>query len=228
MIVTTYPAQATLYWRVQANDETNTALDWSATGTFRQVLPAPKPSADNLKQSDTIPAWRWSAVPGAVAYDVRVAKPNGSAQQFQKIPTPAAVPVRLTGTGVFRWQVRSEFPQSGGGGTVPGAWSPVTSFTRTIPPPTGARAVVNGRSLLFRWQPRPGIKTYRIEVSAKPDFSQKIETETTETPALAPTLYQGGYLKGGTFYWRVVAIDADGNAGNFSTTKTFRLRAIKH
>jgi hypothetical protein len=222
---TTYPAQATLYWRVQANDETNTALDWSETGTFRQVLPPPKPSADNLKQSATIPSWRWSAVPGAVAYDVRVAKPNGSAQLFQKIPTPAAVPVQLTGTGVFRWQVRSEFPRSGGG-TVPGAWSAMSSFTRTIPPPTGARAIVSGRSLLFRWQARLGIKTYRLEVAAKPDFSQKVDTENTESPALAPTLAQGGFAKGGTFYWHVAAVDADGNTGNFSPTKSFRFRAL--
>jgi hypothetical protein len=225
--VTTYPAQATLYWRVQANDETNTALDWSDAGTFRQVLPPPKPSASNVKQSATIPAWRWSAVPGAVAYDVRVAKPTGSVQLFQKIPTPAAVPVQLTGTGVFRWQVRSEFPRNGGG-IVPGAWSTAASFTRTIPPPTGARAVVSGQSLLFRWQPRPGIKTYRLEVSSKPDFSQRFDSESTESPALAPTLFQSGYSKGGTLYWHVAGVDADGNTGNFSSTASFRFRASGH
>jgi hypothetical protein len=225
--VTTYPAQATLYWRVQANDETNTALDWSETGTFRWLLPAPTPAADNLKQSDTIPAWRWSAVPGAVGYDLQVAKPNGGTQLFQKLPTPAAVPTQLSGTGVFRWQVRSEFPRNSGG-IITSAWSPAASFTRTIPPPTGARAVVSGSSLLFRWQPRPGIKSYRVEVAAKPDFSAKVDSESTEAPLLAPTLYQGGYAKGGTFYWHVAATDADGNTSNFSPTKTFRFRARAH
>jgi hypothetical protein len=225
--VTSYPAQATLYWRVQANDETNTALDWSDTGTFRYLLPAPTPSADNVKQSDTIPAWRWSAVPGAVAYDLQVAKPGGGMQQFGKLPTPAAVPLSLSGTGVFHWQVRSEFPKNSGG-TIAGAWSAPASFTRTILPPTGARAVVSGSSLLFRWQPRPGIKQYRLEVSSKPDFSAKIDTESTEVPLLAPTLYQGGYAKGGTLYWHVSATDADGNTSNFSPTKTLRFRARAH
>jgi hypothetical protein len=223
--VTTYPAQATLYWRVQANTETNTALTWSDTGTFRQVLPPPKPSASNLTRSDTIPTWRWSAVPAAVAYDVRVAKPSGGTQDFRNIPTPAAVPVQLTGTGVFRWQVRTEFPRTGSG-TVPGAWSAGVNFTRTILPPTSARAVVSGRSLLFSWAPRPGIKTYQLEVSTRADFSQKVDTETTEGPTVAPTLNQGGYAKGGTFYWRVAAVDADGNRGNFSPTRTFRLRGF--
>jgi hypothetical protein len=82
--------------------------------------------------------------------------------------------------------------------------------------------------LLFRWQQRPGIKTYRLQVSTKPDFSQMVDSETTEAAALAPTLYQGGYAKGGKFYWRIAAADADGNTGNFSPTKTFRYRAFKH
>jgi hypothetical protein len=73
-----------------------------------------------------------------------------------------------------------------------------------------------------------GIKTYRLEVAAKPDFSQKVDSENTESPALAPTLNQGGFAKGGTFYWHVAAVDADGNTGNFSPTKSFRFRALGH
>jgi hypothetical protein len=87
---------------------------------------------------------------------------------------------------------------------------------------------VSGRSLLFRWQPRPGIKTYRLEVSSKPDFSQRFDSESTESPALAPTLFQSGYSKGGTLYWHVAGVDADGNTGNFSSTARFRLRAGHH
>ena len=42
MSTTTYPAQSTLYWRVQANDYNTNALTWSSTGTFKQVLPTPQ------------------------------------------------------------------------------------------------------------------------------------------------------------------------------------------
>jgi hypothetical protein len=218
---TNYPAQATVYWRVQPNDETNTALTWSKTGSFRRELPAPTLAASNLRKADTIPSWRWASVPGAVAYDVRVTRPNGGQQVFSSIPVPAAVPVKLSGTGVFRWQVRAEFPR-GTGGTVPGPWSKIAPFTRTVPPPAHLGASVSGRTLLLHWTARPGIKTYRVEVASRQDFSQRVDTETTEQTALAPTLTQGGYGKGGVFYWHVAAVDADGNQGSFGPTRSFR------
>jgi hypothetical protein len=218
----TYPAQAVLYWRVQPTDETDTALTWSEAGTFRHVLPPPTPSSSNLRQSATIPAWRWSSVAGAVGYDVRVTKPSGGQQTFNNILVPAAVPVQLSGTGVFRWQVRADFPK-GTGGTVPGAWSSISPFTRTIPPPTGATSTAGANTLLLRWRPKPGVKTYRIEIATRPDFSQRVDSETVESPMAAPTLAQGGFANGGLFYWHVAAVDADGNQGSFGPSLKFRL-----
>jgi hypothetical protein len=222
---TTYPAQATLYWRVQANTETAVALDWSAVGTFKQTLPAPTPSADNPKRGDSIPTWHWNSLPGAVGYDVHVLTPGGGGQDFRGLPTPALVPAQLRGTGVYRWQVRADFSRNGSG-TIPGAWSPLTSFTRTVLPPTGLRTFVSGRSLLFRWQQRPGIKSYRVEVSQRPDFARNLDSELVEGPTAAPTLYRWAGRKGGaiTVYWRVAAIDADGNTGDYSPAKVLKFR----
>ena len=52
---TTYPAQSTLYWRVQANDGDGIALTWSSTGTFKQVLPTPQPLTQQAASGDLIP-----------------------------------------------------------------------------------------------------------------------------------------------------------------------------
>ena len=82
---------------------------------------------------------------------------------------------------------------------------------------------VLGRSLLLRWNGRPGVESYRVEISTRPDFSQIVDSETTETPMLAPSLYQNFYQYR-KFYWHVAAVDADGNVGNFSPTKRFRFR----
>jgi hypothetical protein len=217
---TTYPAQATLYWRVQANDEGGTALTWSDSGTFKQVLPTPHPLADNARRSDSVPTWRWDPVKGAIAYDVRVVLPSGGTATFSHIPTPAAVPLQLSGTGVFRWQVRADFA-----GSVTSPFSALIPFTRTVTPPKGGKVTIsNGRSLIFSWQGRPGVRKYIVQVATRPDFSGGVDTETTDGTVVAPNLFQGGYAKGGKFYWHLAAVDADGNLGGYSPTKTFRFR----
>ena len=216
---TTYPAQATLYWRVQVNDDQGIALTWSNAGTFKQVLPAPHPVA-NESSGSSIPTWRWAAVQGATSYDVRVIVPGGNAKVYSGIPTPAFVPVQLSGIGLFRWQVRAHFS-----GSATGPYSSLTSFRRTASPPTGLRvAASNGRTLLFSWSGRAGVREYIVQVATDPAFSHAVDNETTEGTAVAPTLFQGGYAKGGLFYWHVSAIDADGNKGAFSPTRTFRFR----
>lgn len=214
---TVYPAQTTLYWRVQANDENDIPLTWSNVGTFKQTLVAPIPISGQL-QSDAIQPLRWKPVDGAIGYDIRVKLPDGGSQTFSNIETPASVPLVLTGAGFFSWQVRAEFPHG-----VAGPYSTSVAFTRTVTPPGGERATVHGRSLLLRWKGRPGIKSYRVEISRRPDFSQIVDAETTESPMLAPSLYQAFY-QGRKFFWHVAAVDADGNTGSFSATKKFRFR----
>jgi hypothetical protein len=215
---TTYPAQSTLYWRVEANDELGTALTWSNTGTFTQVLPTPQPIAV-AASGDSIPTWRWTPITGAIGYDVHVVLPGGSTRDYSNLPTPATVPVKLSGTGVFKWQVRAHFT---GGAT--GPYSPLVSFKRTVSPPTGVRAVASRKALILSWKGRPGIEEYIVEIASRPDFSHRIETDKTEGTVLASNLK--GFAKGGRFFWRVAAVDADGNVGGYSATKKFRFRGI--
>jgi hypothetical protein len=129
------------------------------------------------------------------------------------------VPTALSGTGVFRWQVRADFSN---GAT--GPYSPLVSFRRAVTPPTRTRLQRSSHALILSWQGRPGIKDYMVQIASRPDFSSKVESDTTEGTILASTLSSGAYAKGGKFYWRVAAVDANGNTGGFSPTKTFRLR----
>jgi hypothetical protein len=172
-------------------------------------------------QSNSIQPLRWKPVAGAIGYDVRVTLPSGGTQTFSNIATPAAVPLALSGAGFFRWRVRAEFPRG-----VAGPYSVSVPFTHTVTPPGGERVTVHGHSLLLRWKGRAGVESYRVEISRRPDFSQIIDSETTETAMLAPSLYQNFY-QGRKFYWHVAVMDADGNVGNFSPTKKFRFRGPK-
>ena len=216
----TYPAATALYWRVRADDENLVGLTWSATATFQNRLSAPVPNA-NLARGDMIPTWTWGPVRGAVSYDVHVELPNGTTRDVPGLRSPAITAVTMTGTGVFHWQVRANFPRSSSG-VVPGPYSSRVAFTRTIRAPAGARASVRPRSLLFSWSPKLGAKSYRLQVSTRPDFAQTVENVTTDNTSYAPLL-QRQYQDGGALYWRVAAVDADGNSGNFTPTRSLRL-----
>lgn len=212
---TTYPADTLLYWRVRANDENQVGLSWSATGTFRRSLPAPVPSPTNSTGGDQIPTWTWAPVTGAVSYDVSVDLPDGTHKDISGLRMPALTATTMTGTGLFHWRVRAEFPK-GAAGTIAGPFSGDMVFARTIGEPGGAHSELAKDHLLLSWEPKAGAKEYHVEISQTPDFGQVTEDTRTDNTAYAPPMTQMQFLNGGTLYWRVAAVDADRNEGDFS------------
>jgi hypothetical protein len=215
---TTYPAQSTLYWRVRATDGQGIALNWSSTGTFKQVLATPQPLAGTTSGS-VIPTLRWTPVNGATGYDIHVVLPSGSTRDFHA-SIAAIVPVGLTGSGAFHWQVRADF-----GGAGAGPYSALVSFKRDLSPVTHTALARHSRALIFSWHGRPGFKEYILQIASRPNFlSGGVETDTTQGTTIASLLSSSAYRRGGKFYWHVEALDADGNSTGFSTTKMFKLR----
>ena len=185
---TSYPADVALYWRVRAEDEKGVGLTWSEKSVFRYKLPAPN-TAGGERVGDFIPTWRWRPIQGAVTYDMHVALPDGSQKDFRGIRSSALTATKMTGTGVFRWRVRANFPK-GSYGTVPGPWSRTMPFTRTLGRPAGARTVGGGKSVHFAWQPKAGATEYLVQVSERPDFGRISDRETTDATTYAPELRQ--------------------------------------
>ncbi len=218
---TTYPADTILYWRVRANDENGIGLTWSnavsGAWTFRKKLAAPVGSAANPTQGDAIPNWSWSAVPGAVSYDVSVDQPDGIHRDFSGLRAPSATPVLMYGTGIFHWRVRAEFPKSSFGLT-PGPYSATYAFTRTIGEPSGAHADFDVNHILLSWNAKPGARRYRVQLSGTPEFSQLVENVVTDNTSYAPLLRYRGYrtVNTGRLYWRVAAQDEGDNVGDFT------------
>ena len=220
---TSYPADVALYWRVRAEDEESVGLTWSEKRVFRVKLPAPD-SAGGERTGDFIPTWRWRPVQGAVTYDMHVALPDGSQKDFRGIRSSALTATKMTGTGVFRWRVRANFPQ-GRSGTVPGPWSQTRPFTRTLGKPQGTRTVGSGRSVHFAWRPKAGAQEYLVQVSERPDFSRTTDRETTDATTWAPELRRSRFSRGDGakwLYWRVAAVDEDRNQSTFTKPKRFR------
>jgi hypothetical protein len=220
---TTYPADTVLYWRVRADDENLTGLTWSATGTFQKKLAQPVPSASNATRGDQLPVWAWSPIQGAASYDLSVDQPDGQHRDFTGFRTPVSSFIKMTGTGVWHWRVRAEFPKDASG-TVPGPYSATQSFTRTIGEPVNAHTDADKTHVLLSWDPRLGVKTYKVVIASTPDFSRTIETVSTDNTSYAPTMTQYGYQAGGTLYWRVAGVDEDRNQGDWTQAQTIRLQ----
>jgi hypothetical protein len=205
---TTYPVDTVLYWRVRAIDGSDRGLTWSATRTFRRRLPVPQLAGDNPSGGETIPVLSWSPVQGAKAYDMHVEQADGTTKDFQT-GAVSFTPTGFYGTGVWRWQVRAVFPGSAG----TGAFTPLTSYTRSIGAPSGAKAVRTKGRVLMSWDAAPMATSYRVQVSRTTSFRSPIDSIETDQTNWAPRLTAAEYKSGGKLYWRVSVIDAGHNVG---------------
>ena len=212
---TTYPADTVLYWRVRADDENLIGLTWSTPGTFQKRLVTPRVTPGMPTGGDYIPTWTWDPIAGAVSYDVHVDLPDGTQRDIVGLRTAALTPVLMYGTGVFRWKVRANFPRQPFG-TVAGPYSSTHVFTRTIAEPTGVRSDDSKRYPLLLWDPKPGPRSYRVQISARADFAILVEDVSTDNTNYAPLLVHPAYAVGGPLYWRVAAMDEGRNTGDWS------------
>jgi hypothetical protein len=213
-----YPAGQTLYYRLRTDDAGGNALTWSPTATFTRTLPAPVTVAStgdiNPLTLDGVPTWAWSAVSGAVSYDVHVIYPDGTTQDVNGVQPTIMSWDKFDGVGVWRWEVRAEFPT--GGGTVPGPYSALQSFTRLFGAPTGRRSVVTKSRVIFSWLTKQGAKQYHLQIGTNTDFSSTVDDVTQDTTSFAPPLTETGFVNGGPLLWRVAAVDAEGNQSPWS------------
>jgi len=226
---TTYPADTVLYWRVRADDENLIGLTWSTPGTFQKRLATPRVTPGQPTSGDYIPTWTWDPVPGSVSYDVHVDLPDGTQRDLTGFRTAALTPVIMYGTGVFRWKVRANFPRQPFG-TVAGPYSSTHVFTRTIAEPTGVRSDNSKKYPLLLWDPKPGPKSYRVQISTRADFASLVEDVMTDNTNHAPLLAHPAYAAGRPLYWRVAAMDEGRNTGDWSPVQQIgvvrRLRLV--
>ena len=192
----------------------------------RNVPEAPRcagPSSSNATQGETLPVWSWSPVQGASSYSIAVDGPDGTHRDYGDIRTPAVSFIKFTGTGVWHWRVRAEFPKAGSGET-PGPYSAMQSYTRTMGEPGHALTDSAKDHVLLSWDPRLGVKQYKVQIASAPDFSRTVETVTTDNTSYAPTMTQYGYNGGGTLYWRVAGVDEDRNQGDWTQIQQIRMQ----
>ncbi|HET7856602.1 MAG TPA: hypothetical protein VFL41_09110 [Gaiellaceae bacterium] len=225
----------TYYWRVRAVSADGSVSPWSAprqllkAWTLAPALQAPAHGA--VVSHPTSPlVLRWAAVPHAAKYLVTIASDPqlgsavGGQQNVETSGTVYAPRALLLPPGTYYWGVTPMDAQDHRG--VP---SPVQSFTWTWPTATtaGVSDLMTETEVFdpfFSWTPVPGAAKYELEVNPTADFSPGSKVCCTGTiigGSHSPT----SMLRDNTYYWRVRALDAFGNAGQWNLgtpfTKTF-------
>jgi hypothetical protein len=214
----------TYWWRVRAT-KSGDASPWSAPRSLNKSWTA---SPASLSPAPGFPftfpgspiTLNWSPVPYAASYLFSLASDPALAnlvesQNGQPVETWATnyVPVfNLLPQGTYYWNV---VPVDSEGNR--GAPSPVSSLNWSWPSVTTPHLndlVAAGEFFdpQFSWDPVPGATKYEVEVNSSIDFapgSKVCCSQLTISTSLAPTVV----FRDNTYYWRVRALDAAGNAG---------------
>lgn len=106
-----------------------------------------------------------------------------------------------------------------------GAPSPVASFTWLWPSATTPRLadLVDAPEVMdprFSWDAVPGAARYEVEVNSSQDFAAGSKVCCSSTP-IATSLTPTVLFKDNVYYWRIRAIDPDGNAGIWNVGPSF-------
>ena len=209
----------TYYYKVRALKSDGTAGAWSSvvSVTYKQTLPAPTVTGGNDAQGR--PTLKWNAVTGAAKYEVyRARSKNGDYIKYSTVTGTSYTNTSYIENGnTYYYKVRALKSD----GTA-GAWSSVVSVTykQTLSAPavTGGNDA-QGRPTL-KWNAVTGAAKYEVYRARSKDGTYTKYSTTTGT-----AYTNSSYLtSGATYYYKVRALDANGNAGPYSAVVSVTCR----
>ena len=209
----------TYYYKVRALKSDGTAGAWSSivAVTYKQTLSAPAVTGGNDAQGR--PTLTWKAVTGAAKYEVyRARSLNGDYIKYSTVTGTSYTNTSYIENGnTYYYKVRALKSD----GTA-GAWSSVVSVTykQTLPAPTVTGGNdAQGRPTLT-WNAVSGAAKYEVYRARSKDGTYTKYSTTTGT-----AYTNSSYLtSGATYYYKVRALDANGNAGPYSAVVSVTCR----
>ena len=213
----------TYYYKVRALDANGTAGAWSSivSVTYRAASTGTlsAPSVTGGKDSQGRPTLKWNAVSGAAKYEVyRARSLNGDYIKYSTVTGTSYTNTSYIENGnTYYYKVRALKSD----GTA-GAWSSVVSVTykQTLSAPavTGGNDA-QGRPTLT-WNAVSGAAKYEVYRARSKDGTYTKYSTTTGT-----AYTNSSYLtSGATYYYKVRALDANGNAGPYSAVVSVTCR----
>ena len=209
----------TYYYKVRALDANGTAGAWSSivSVTYKQTLPAPTVTGGNDAQGR--PTLTWKAVTGAAKYEVyRARSKDGDYIKYSTTTGTSYTNTSYIEDGnTYYYKVRALKSD----GTA-GAWSSIVSVTykQTLSAPTVTGGNdAQGRPTLT-WKAVTGAAKYEVYRARSKDGTYSKYSTTTGT-----AYTNSSYLtSGATYYYKIRALDANGNAGPYSAVVSVTCR----
>jgi hypothetical protein len=200
----------------------------SASATDVPVPIAPADNATITKDEApplAIPEFKWTAVSGATSYRLQVSGDIAFTSTVVNITTPntSYTPTNATvfPDGQWFWRVRVEAPSPisdySGAWSFTKTWATAENQPTLLNPGTGDEIAFYD-SPTFSWTPVTGAAKYKFQVYATPGgWATTVHSATT----LATTYQPKDKLANGTYYWRVVPVDAGAHDGTPSAEGSF-------
>ena len=213
----------TYYYRVRALNSSGVAGAYSSVVyvTYKQTLSAPTVTGGNDAQGR--PTLKWNAVSGAAKYEVyRARSRSGEYIKYSTVTGTSYTNISYIENGnTYYYKVRALKSD----GTA-GAWSSIVSVTyRAASTGTlSAPAVTGGNDAQGRptltWKAVTGAAKYEVYRARSKDGTYTKYSTTTGT-----AYTNSSYLtSGATYYYKVRALDANGNAGPYSAVVSVTCR----
>lgn len=212
------PAQP-LWWRVRAVDSGETG--WSQPVAFtRGALTVPTitgpPSGAVLQQPQDPPVVTWDRVAGAESYTLQISTASdfsdqGTIKTFTVSALSFVVPEPQV-PNTYYTRLRANFP-----GYLQSDWSTSTAAAPTLYRISGLAAVEpvspsfrqNVTDVVLDWKPVLGAVAYDVQVDQDSNFSSTVEDVRVRGTRFSPPRE----LANDSYYWRVRAVDVNGNTG---------------
>jgi hypothetical protein len=215
----------TYSWRVRALTKSGAAGAWSRRRTIlKHWTGAPQiigGDGASISWPNNPLVLSWSSVPYAAKYILTIATDPGlsnvvlgSAAQPQFTDGTSFVLPNTLADGAYYWAIT---PVDAEGHR--GVRSRVGSFRWTWPTSTSTNLTDLNPGIfdpLFSWNPVPGAARYQVEINSSSTFAPGSKwccTAATIGTSLAPPTV---LANDSTYYWRVRALDANGNAGQWN------------
>ena len=209
----------TYYYKVRALKSDGTAGAWSSvvSVTYKQTLSAPTVTGGNDSQGR--PTLKWNAVSGAAKYEVyRARSRSGEYIKYSTVTGTSYTNTSYIESGnTYYYKVRALKSD----GTA-GAWSSVVSVTykQTLSAPTVTGGNDSQGRPTLTWNAVSGAAKYEVYRARSKDGTYTKYSTTTGT-----AYTNSSYLtSGATYYYKVRALDANGNAGPYSAVVSVTCR----